>query len=149
MGWILGKIVTQKLVDEWFPKSSNQVQIIPWSINNLIRYSNESHFAIIPINLTDKFALMKSENKLLSMWRLGLVTFFSPIPSYSRVALKAGLEELCIYDDQWEEKLILATLEENDFERFRKLASRFLEEDYSFEGLLNKWDSLVNGNEST
>ena len=142
-GGFLGKIVTSDLVNSWFPKSAKQVRIIPWSIDNLVKCASESKFAIIPINLTDKFASLKSENKLISMWRLGLVTFFSPIPSYSRVASKAGLAELCLADNQWEEKLKLALREAIDFRELQNRASHFLEVEYSFEGLLSKWDLLL------
>ena len=45
--------------------------------------------SIIPIDSVDKFATLKSENKLLSMWSLGLPVLFSCIPSYSRVATEA------------------------------------------------------------
>jgi len=142
-GGFIGKIATQDLVNSWFPKSSKQVQIIPWSIENLISYSKESNFAIIPIDLTDKFAVLKSENKLLSMWRLGIVTFFSPIPSYSRVALNSGLGDLCISENQWEEAFFLADSEGFDFERLRKLAWQHLESEFSFESLIEKWDSVI------
>jgi hypothetical protein len=144
-GGFLGRIDTKNLVNSWFPKSSNLVEIIPWSIENLIMYSKKSNFGIIPINLNDKFAMLKSENKLLSMWRLGLVTFFSPIPSYSRVALNAGLKDFCIADNQWEEVLRSVASNRIDFEKSQNLASVFLEENYSFEGLLSKWDIMLRG----
>ena len=144
-GGFLGKIVTQDLINSWFPKSSKLVEVIPWSIENLIKCAEQSQLAIIPIDLTDKFALMKSENKLLSMWRLGLVTIFSATPSYSRVAVKAGLTELCLDTNQWEEKLNLTLLDGINFERLRNLATQFLEKDYSYVGLISKWDKLLKG----
>jgi hypothetical protein len=144
-GGFLGRIVTRDLVASWFPKSSSLIEIIPWSLDNLVKCANQSKFAVIPIDLTDSFALMKSENKLLSMWRLGLVTLFSSTPAYSRVAIKAGLTELCLLDNQWEEKLKLALSDGIDFEHLRFLASRFLEEEYSSASLLSTWDDLLKG----
>lgn len=61
------------------------VQLVPWSVSNLIYYASRCDFGIIPIDQRNTMAWLKSENKLLSFWAMGLPTLTSPTPSYSRV----------------------------------------------------------------
>lgn len=99
----IGKIDTKTLISKWFPKSKDQVQVLPWTINNVINSAAKSDFALIPIDTEDRFANLKPENKLLSMWHLGLPTLFSNTLAYKRVAKEVGVTNLCIDKLDWEE----------------------------------------------
>jgi hypothetical protein len=142
-GGFLGRIHTQNLVNSWFKKSYKQVQIIPWTIENLVKISKRVRVAVIPIDTTDKFASLKSENKLLSMWRLGLICFFSPIPSYSRVAINAGVTELSVRDEDWSKVFHSISNSEFDFEVMRLRTSEFLKFEYSHADLHARWDQVL------
>jgi hypothetical protein len=58
-------------------------------------------FEFIHGDIRDKFAALKPENKLLSMWHLGLPVLFSDTPSYSRLASEANQENACIKEGEW------------------------------------------------
>lgn len=100
-GGFLGKINSQTLIRKWFPNSWERIEVIPWSIQNVEKYSSISEVAIIPIDKNDKFGSLKSENKLLSMWQLGLPVLFSNIPAYLRVANASSQLSFCIDDEEW------------------------------------------------
>jgi hypothetical protein len=141
-GGYIGKIDTAKLVKKMFPTSSSRVVIVPWTLDNLLEFASKSKFAIIPINDGDKFAYLKPENKLISMWRLGLPTIFSPIPSYSRVSTAANLSEYCVNQDSWLERLNwIASSYDHEF---REKSSREVNSKYSEEVILNKWNEVIN-----
>lgn len=142
-GGFLGKVNTQSLIRKWFPKSWGRIEVIPWSLENVERFSSKSEVAIIPIDKKDKFASLKSENKLLSMWQLGLPVLFSNIPAYSRVANASGQFSFCIDDAQWaaafdsllEPRNLLALEDEG-----RRL---YLSQFHTHEILMNKWAAVI------
>ena len=100
-GGFLGKMNSQTLIRKWFPNSWERIEVVPWSLENVERFSSISEIAIIPINKNDKFGSLKSENKLLSMWQLGLPVLFSNIPAYLRVANASSQLSFCIDDEEW------------------------------------------------
>ena len=76
-------------------------QLRPWNVKNLIETSNESDLAVIPLDICDKLAWNKSENKLLGLWTLGVPVLVSPTPSYSRVAHEAEVKNCVVSDGNW------------------------------------------------
>jgi hypothetical protein len=140
-GGYIGKIDTAKLVKKMFPSSSSRIIIVPWTLDNLFEFASKSKFAIIPINARDKFAYLKPENKLISMWRLGLPTIFSPIPSYVRVSDEANLSEYCVNQDDWLERLDwVANFNDNEF--WEKSLSE-INTNYSEQVILSKWNEVI------
>ena len=101
-GSYLGKINAEKMIKKWFPKSKSQIEVIQWSIEDVIHYASLSDFAIIPVDTNDKFANLKPENKLLSMWHLGLPTFFSNTLAYKRIADEIKISEFCVASSNWQ-----------------------------------------------
>jgi hypothetical protein len=139
-GGYLGKVNAEKLIKKWFPKSKNQIEIIPWSIENVIRCASLSDFAIIPVDTNDKFANLKPENKLLSMWHLGLPTLFSNTYAYRRVANEVVIPELCIDAHGWH-----ATLEDLNFDSIGDSVSKtdkYIDEKHTKEILVEKWQCV-------
>jgi hypothetical protein len=140
-GGYLGKVESSKLIRKWFPKSFNQIKVIPWSIENVLEYSNRSEFAIIPIDTDDNFANLKPENKLLGLWALGLPVLFSNTPAYKRVAKEAGLMDGCINREEWKQ-----SLDKHDFltdQSYMKLANKYLESHHTKEVLIQKWEAAI------
>ena len=140
-GGYLGRIETSKLVKKWFPNSFDKVKIVPWTLENVKSYANKSDFAIIPININDRFANMKPENKLLGLWTLGLQVLFSDTPAYKRVAIQAGLESAFIDRKGWKEALenhhSLLSLESSN------LANNYLAKFHAREILIQKWEEVI------
>ena len=142
-GGYIGKVSTQKLIKKWFPLSSNSIQIIPWSIKNLITYSRQSKFAIIPINGNDKFAISKSENKLLSLWKLGLPTLYSDIPSYKRVGELTQTISMCVDASDWQEKLANIMTPDDYRKKIPISINEYLIKTHSHDLLVEQWDELI------
>jgi len=142
-GGYIGTFRTKNLIEKWFPLSSKSIHIIPWSIENVLRYSNHSSLAIIPINSNDKFAAMKPENKLLSMWHLGLPTLFSKIPSYDRVAREADLEFACIASDFWYQRLLEVHDSESTLEEMRTKGKEYIDRYHTHDILIEKWNTAL------
>lgn len=155
---IITNLIHYRLADRFLPKSSklhlqnkisrdlrSRVEVISWSIRNLVNVSKSSRFGLIPIDRDDTFAQAKPENKLLIMWRLGLPTFVSPTPSYIRVLSELGLNHYNL------ETLNLAV---NGRESILDVLARwlydkevvleYLNQTHSCEILNKKWDLAIN-----
>jgi hypothetical protein len=144
-GGFLGKIDSQTLIKKLFPISWERIIIIPWTLENLKKYSAISNCAIIPIDKSDKFGSLKSENKLLSMWQLGLPVLFSNIPSYLRVANASNQLSFCIDDEDWAaafDSLINSRqqLASGDEER-----RTYMRQFHTHEILMKKWSDVIIG----
>ena len=144
-GGFLGKIDSQTVVKKYFPKSWERITIIPWTIGNLKDYAAISDCGIIPIDKKDKFGSLKSENKLLSMWQLGLPVLFSNIPSYLRVANASNQLSFCIDDGDWAaafDSLINSRqqLASGDEER-----RTYMRQFHTHEILMKKWSDVLIG----
>ncbi len=72
-----------------------------WSVPQLAKSAERCDLGVIPIDPTDRMAWMKSENKLLSFWAMGLPALTSPTPSYQRLAHEGGLVDAYTTVDQW------------------------------------------------
>lgn len=138
-----GKVDTKKLIKAMFPLSYKKISVIPWSINNLVNYSKLSDFAIIPINPNDKFASFKPENKLLSMWHLGLPTLCSATPSYMRLQNELASFEFCIESNNWG-KALLKFANRSELSNLDKVAIRsYIDSKHTNVHLTLKWDHLL------
>jgi len=144
-GGFLGKINSQTLLRKWFPKSWEHIIIVPWSIENLKKYAAVSECGIIPIDKSDKFAALKSENKLLSMWQLGLPVFFSNIPSYLRVARASNQSLFCLDNDEWN-GFLDSLLDLNQKHLSGRNERRvYLTKFHTDEILMQKWSDVIDG----
>jgi hypothetical protein len=142
-GGFLGKVNSQALIRKWFPESWGRIEVVPWSLENVERFSSKSEVAIIPIDKNDKFGSLKSENKLLSMWQLGLPVLFSNIPAYSRVANASGQYSFCVDDEQWADAFD-SLLEPRNLLGFEDEGRRlYLNQFHTHEILMNKWSSVI------
>lgn len=142
-GGYIGKVRTRSLVKKWFPLSEHAIHIIPWSIENVIRYANLSTLGLIPIDSRDKFAIMKPENKLLSMWHLGLPVLFSNTPAYSRVAFESHQEEACIKEDAWLSALATYSQSPTDREKLKRLGLDYISREHTHKILMTKWNNAL------
>ena len=139
-GGYIGNINAEKLLSKWFPRSKHQIEIVPWSINDLIRCASISDFAIIPVDTSDKFASLKPENKLLSMWHLGLPTLFSNTFAYKRLADEVGVSQYCIDDASWHS--ILCEIKNDQFDDLITKTDSYINKTHTKEILVNKWQKV-------
>lgn len=142
-GRFIGKIHTQKFIKKLFPNSWRKIEIIPWSISNLVKYAHRSRIAVIPITPNDKFANMKSENKLLSMWHLCIPTVTSPIPSYKRVLLNASQPQASVSQFEWYSKLSKLLNDSIELKSMTKSSFNYISTHHSHDQLMRKWDRLI------
>jgi hypothetical protein len=139
-GGYLGRVNAEKLIKNWFPLSADQIEIIPWSVDEVIRRACMSDFAIIPVDIKDKFANLKPENKLISMWHLGLPTIFSNTQAYKRVSDELGLSELCLEQTEWSE--FLSNVKVSSLSKTLSKTEKYIEEAHTREILVEKWQSV-------
>jgi hypothetical protein len=140
-GGYIGKVETSKLFKKWFPLSYANIEIVPWTIENVIHKASQCDFAIIPVDTRDKFANLKPENKLLSMWHLGLPTLFSDTRAYKRIANSIGISSMCIEQEGW--KTAFRNL---DLTRVRESTPKmihYIETTHTKDILVEKWQQVI------
>ena len=102
-------------------RSLVRVELVTWSIKNVRKVSESAHFAVVPVERTSPLANLKSENRVLIAWRLGLPVLASDIPSHSRIAENSGADILCRKREDWSEKML--SLAKSDLEWSRNIES--------------------------
>ncbi len=117
--------------------------LIPWSIEALVSTAKNSNLAIIPINLSSPLQLLKPENRLLIMWRLGLPCLTSATSAYKRVSTVSGIDLICDSPLEWAKKSgeILSNSESGA--EIINRGQSYLKEFHSTEILLDKWDKAI------
>ena len=126
-----------------FPNSLNNIEILPWSIDNLVKSSLHARGALIPLDTDNRIQMLKPENRLLVMWKLGIPTLTSSIPSYMRIESNTALNFTCKNNSDWNEK-IHTLLSDKDFAAEQvKVGKDYLKENHTEEVLLNKWDVAI------
>ena len=129
----------EKIVNPIF----DRIKIIPWSPGNLVSSAKSSSIAMIPLDLSIPMQLLKPENRLLIMWRLGLPCLTSPSPAYARVANQAGASVVCENSDAWLENF-LRLLNDPVFAHAEILRGQdYLRKNHNETVLLNKWDEAI------
>lgn len=129
----------KKDLGEIFPK----VGITPWTLSNLVESARRSSIAMIPIDLSVPMQLLKPENRLLIMWRLGLPCLTSPSPAYVRVTNQAGVNAVCEDSITWllnfNQLLSDSSFAYNEIVR----GQNYLSENHTRRILLEKWDRAI------
>lgn len=139
-GGLIGNQQLNKIKKKFFKKSNSQVIIHEWETERLVEIAKKSELAIIPVNTRDSFANLKPENKLLSMWTLGLPTLTSCTPAYERVLTSAGLDFCIVKDDEWENKISILLKNVNLKNEIISKANVYLNTHHTKKILLEKWE---------
>jgi len=103
-GGFIGNVDSEKVLKEMLPRAWQNVEIIEWTTYETKKAARESLIGIIPINKSDKFAMFKPENKLISMWAMGIPVICTPTPAYSRVAKYIDAENM-LCSENWSKQL--------------------------------------------
>ena len=78
-----------------------EVQVRPWTVENLKHESAKATIGIIPINAKNRMAWLKSENKMLGFWALGIPVMASATPSYLRTCEASQAVNSAVYNSDW------------------------------------------------
>ena len=143
-GGYIGKVNTKKLLKTYFPNSFENLHFQNWSIENLIYCARESNLGIIPINIKDKFANLKSENKALSMWTLGLPIVASSTPAYKRLADEANIVVTCDETQKFLELLQEKLFNEEILSSEKSKISDYLDNYHNSRILSASWTNVIN-----
>lgn len=116
---------------------------VPWTSSILMEELNRSTLSLLPINLASSVGKAKPENRLVLLWRFGVPALTSPLPSYTELADRTGVDFICTDDKDWIERIKTFT-EASD----RNLAhARFLKDyadaHYSATVMLDKWRRVL------
>lgn len=124
----------------WLQSTGIKFIFYQWSLKNLIKSSSICDFAVIPLNLDNPIIKYKNFNKLLLMWRLGLVTITSASPSYKRLMDKAGFQLYCNNENDWINKIEhLIGLSTNDKQSYIDKSKKVIKDCYSNDIIKKKW----------
>lgn len=129
----------EKDLGEIFPKAG----ITPWTLSNLVESARRSSIAMIPIDLSVPMQLLKPENRLLIMWRLGLPCLTSSSPAYVRVTNQAGVNSACEDSKAWH--LNFNHLLNDSSFAYNEIVQgqNYLHENHTRKILLEKWDRAI------
>lgn len=143
---VLGKYFkkeTIKILETEASRFFDCVNIVPWTVNNLVNIARSSSVAMIPIDLLVPMQGLKPENRLLIMWRLGLPCLTSPSFAYTRVGIQAGVNTSCPAPEDWTNSFN-RLLSDPIFAYNEVLRGQnYLRENHNRSILLNKWDAVV------
>lgn len=131
---------TMNLLRKDFSRITRNLNLVPWTPENLYSSSKNSNIAMIPIDLTVPMQRLKPENRLLIMWRLGLPCLTSASDAYSRVSEKAGVSAICPNLDTW--MLNFRHLLDDPVFAYEEVirGQEYLRENHTRNLLLSKWD---------
>ena len=142
-GGVFGTTYSKNLVKEIFPKAWKNIEVIPWSVEATKKAAKLSVLGIIPITKDDKFAMFKPENKLISMWAMGLPVLCSPTAAYTRVATQINAtNSLCA--GNWEERLSFLTKSPQVREDLASAGMNYYKSYCTNEVLKVKWLAAIN-----
>jgi hypothetical protein len=119
------------------------VRVHGWSEEVVSEIATGCDLAVIPLPLDRPLERGKSENKLISFWRMGLPTVTSATPAYARAMAAAGQELACTTQEEWVETLVRLIEDEGARERGGRGGRGFAEREYSDERLLEAWDRVL------
>jgi len=122
---------------------SNQFSLYPWSIDNVVRHSAISKLAVIPVYTRDKLQVMKPENRLLIMHRLGIPCLTSSIPSYTRIERTLQTKITCDGITDWKMSISRLLIDDAYASDQVLKGQEYLREFHTEDILFDKWDKAV------
>lgn len=114
-----------------------------WEKSSLSENIINCDLAIIPIDLKNKFAAGKPENKLILFWQHSIPTLTSNTPAYTRTMKQIGLSNMtCDNPDEWG-KAISNYMSSSVLQRVEisRKVTKFSNEYHSVEMRIKQWDA--------
>jgi hypothetical protein len=132
---------TSDLLGRNFHQMVSSFSVSSWTPENLVNLAKKSSVAIIPIDLSVPMQVLKPENRLLIMWRLGLPCLTSATPAYVRVANDAGVNVVCENLHDWASNLNRIVNDPKYALSESIKGQNYLQEKHNRKILLQKWDN--------
>ena len=142
-GGFIGSIDSEKMFKKMLPRAWRNVEIITWTTEETRKAARESLIGIIPINDSDNFAMFKPENKLISMWAMGIPVICSPTRAYSRVAKYIAAENM-LCSENWNNQLKLLSQDSTAREELIYKGRNYYESYCTKEKLQKSWINALN-----
>jgi glycosyltransferase involved in cell wall biosynthesis len=137
----LGKFGKTKSI-RYAEKITNNLKFHVWNEKNLSNIICECDLAIIPLNLNDKFAAGKPENKLLLFWRLGMPVITSSTPAYVRAMENSGIKNYAVDANDWY-TLIISMIEKKEMREISGTnGKKYVEVTHSEKKIIERWDLI-------
>ena len=127
--------VASRLVDD--------VRVYEWSEQMVSVIATACDVAVIPLPLDRPLESGKSENKLMSFWRMGMPTVTSATPAYVRTMRAAGQDLFCSSEQEWVEILLRLARDESLRARCGSQGRTFADQHHGDDRLLEAWDRVL------
>lgn len=136
---VFGKVKTSEKIRKIFPNAI----LHEWQERSIFQNITSCDLAVIPIDLRDKFASGKPENKLTLFWKMGMPVVVSASPAYVSTMRAAGINGFdCSDEAQWQ-KAIAECIESVELrKKIASLGYSYSLSEYSEESIFRKWDQL-------
>lgn len=115
----------------------------PWSKENVVSYAEQSSLAVLPVDLSNKVQVLKPENRLLIMFRLGLPCLTSALASYKRVENSMNIKVTCDSNEDWSVSINRFRENADLMEQQVKKGQSYLLDNHTEEILFSKWDQAI------
>lgn len=137
------KIPTRTYLATGYRPKTTLAQFYPWSIENLIKATQDCFASLVPVNTKNEFSLFKPENRVLIAWRLGLPCLAMKTPSHERLSEASGADILFSDSLNLQEKILCLLTEKDYWFEQVKLGRKYLSAYHTEEILMHKWDSAI------
>ena len=114
-----------------------------WNKNFVSSIIKSCDFAIIPLDVNNKFLFGKSMNKLILMWRNEIIALTSPIASYKNLSKSIDIEFCCKNSDEWFKKIENLILNNKNKEIHMKKIKKIINDKYSEEKFIEQWNKVI------
>jgi hypothetical protein len=133
-----GKRRSEAVLDDLF----DDYELFEWSASQMPSLIRECDLAVIPIEMSDRLAAGKSENKLILLWRLGMPTITSATPAYTRAMRDAGIDMTCDTPERWHATMTRLIVDDEARRYGGQAGLAFATTTHSSESVLARWDAL-------
>lgn len=121
------------------PKFYEQFRFYQWSEYMMNKIAISCDFAIIPLPEDNSLNFWKPENKLIHMWRMGMPTITSKIPSYIRVMEECNQNLITNDFEKWRNHIISLSQTESLRKCYGNKGFDFVKKNYSDQIIDNLW----------
>ncbi len=131
----------KKQIDSIF--SNIHTYLYEWNSHMLPYIATACDIGIIPLSIDNNMHYEKAPNKLLLLWRLGIPTLTTRIPSYQQLMNECNLQMTCNSDVEW---LLMLNKYSNDYHARKNSgiqAKNFVESTYSTGSILASWIQVL------
>lgn len=137
-GFFSSRLFGRSVEDELIRKLNN-ITYRPWSVANFNEGIFSSSLGLLPLDISNKIAVAKPENRLVLMWRFGRIALCSDTPAHRKICSAVGENLICKNDIDWSVNINkYKRISKHNLSLARKL-KQFADHYYSEQKILMKW----------